>query len=237
MKICVLTANLWGLPWPVSHDRAGRKMRFAELLTRISPDIAGLQEAWWPWRLRFPVAPLHVPRSWRDAGLALSGRLARDTRVNLVPFRHHRGADRLKRKGILHSIVRVDEAELRVVVTHFQAGRRHAAIRLCQAQALRALVERVREPVVCLGDFNFYAGDDTRSSELLVGAGLRDAALVTGNASPTFWSRGESERFDRIYVRDGARTSIRLQSVRVLSGKDNVWSDHAPVTAVLELRD
>lgn len=103
-----------------------------------------------------------------------------------------------KRKGILHGIVRAGEAEVRVIVTHFQAGRRHATIRLRQAHALRALVERVTEPVVCLGDFNFYTGDDARSSELLAGAGLRDAAVATDALSPTFWSRGESDRFDRI---------------------------------------
>jgi endonuclease/exonuclease/phosphatase family metal-dependent hydrolase len=236
VEIRVLTANLWGLPWPVSRDRVGRKERFAEFLARLSPDIVGLQELWWPWRLRFPVAPLRMPRSWRDAGLALCGRLASDGRVDLVPFRYHRGADRLKRKGILHGVIRAGEAELRVIVTHFQAGRRHATIRLRQAHALRALVERVREPVVCLGDFNFYAGDDARSSELLAGAGFRDAAVATGNLSPTFWSRGESERFDRIYVRDGASASITPRSVMVLSGKDNPWSDHAPVSAVLDLK-
>lgn len=232
----MLTANLWGLPWPVSRDRVGRKERFAEFLVRLGPDIVGLQELWWPWRLRFSVAPLRMPRSWRDAGLALCGRLASDGRVDLVPFRYHRGADRLKRKGILHGVIRAGEAELRVIVTHFQAGPRHATIRLRQAHALRALVERVREPVVCLGDFNFYAGDDARSSELLAGAGLRDAAVATGNLSPTFWSRGESERFDRIYVRDGASVSIAPRSVMVLSGKDNPWSDHAPVSAVLDLK-
>jgi len=236
MEVRVLTANLWGLPWPVSRDRVARKLRFADLLARLRPDIVGLQEVWWPWRMRFPVAPLHLPRSWRDAGLALSGNLAPGSRVHLEPFRHHRGADRLKRKGILHSIIRVGEVELRVFVTHFQAGRRHAAIRLRQAHALSTLVERVKEPLLCMGDFNFYDGHDGRSSELLAEAGLRDAALMTGNASPTFWPRGESERFDRIYVRDGASTSIGLRSVTVLSGKDNPWSDHAPVSAVLDLK-
>jgi endonuclease/exonuclease/phosphatase family metal-dependent hydrolase len=235
MTIRVLTANLWGLPWPVSRDRVGRKMRFGELLARLSPDVVGLQEVWWPWRSRFPVSPLHVPRSWRDAGLALSGHLARDSRVDLLPFRHHRGADCLKRKGILHSAVRAGDTELRVIVTHFQAGRRHEAIRLRQAQALRTLVERIKEPVVCLGDFNFYGGHDGEAAELLARAGLRDAALATGNASPTFWSRGELERFDRIYVRHGEAACLRLQSVTVETGKDNPWSDHAPVSAVLEV--
>ena len=236
MDVRVLTANLWGLPWPVSRDRVGRKLRFADLLARVQPDIAGLQEAWWPWRARFPVVPLHVTRSWRDAGLALAGALTLESRVHLVPFRHHRGADRLKRKGILHTIIRVGDMELQVFVTHFQAGRCHAAIRLRQAHALRTLVERVKEPVLCMGDFNFYAGDDSRASELLAEAGLCDTALMTGNVAPTFWSRGQSERFDRIYVRDGASVSIGPRSVTVLSGKDNPWSDHAPVSAVLDLK-
>jgi len=235
MEVRVLTANLWGLPWPVSRDRVGRKSRFADLLELVQADIVGLQEAWWPWRARFPVT-LHVPRSWRDAGLALSGAMARESRVHLVPFRHHRGADRLKRKGILHSVIRVGEIELQVFVTHFQAGRCHAAVRLRQAHALRTLVERVKEPVVCMGDFNFYDGDDGRASELLAEAGLRDTALTTGNVSPTFWSRAESQRFDRIYVRDGASVSIDPRSVTVLSGKDNPWSDHAPVSAILDLK-
>src|SRR5262245_53913817 len=157
MEVRVLTANLWGLPWPVSRDRVGRKLRFADLLALVRPDIVGLQEAWWPWRARFPVA-LRVPRSWRDAGLALSGAMARESRVHLVPFRHHRGADRLKRKGILHSVIRVGEVELQVFVTHFQAGRCHASVRLRQAHALRTLVERVKEPVLCMGDFDSFMG-------------------------------------------------------------------------------
>jgi endonuclease/exonuclease/phosphatase family metal-dependent hydrolase len=97
-------------------------------------------------------------------------------------------------------------------------------------------VERVKEPVLCMGDFNFYDGQDGRSGELLAEAGLRDAALMTGNVSPTFWPRGESERFDRIYVRDGASASIGPRSLTVLSGKDNPWSDHAPLSAVLDLK-
>jgi len=237
VKIHVLTANLWGLPWPVSNDRVGRKARFAALLARIRPDVVGLQEVWWPWRARFPGVPLHVPLSWRDAGLAISGSLASDSRVDLVPFRHHRGADRLKRKGILHSVIRVGDVDLSVVVTHLQAGRRHAAIRFRQASALRALIERIKEPVLCMGDFNFYGADDGGSAELLVGGGLRDAALTTGSALPTFWSGDTAERFDRIYVRDGNSTSIAVQSLTVLSGQRNPWSDHAPVSAFLEVSD
>jgi len=54
---------------------------------------------------------------------------------------------------------------------------------------------------------------------------------------PTFWSGDTAERFDRIYVRDGNSTSIAVQSLTVLSGQRNPWSDHAPVSAFLEVSD
>ncbi len=78
--------------WEPSVTQVVRKVRLGELLARLGPDIVGLQEVWWPWRSRFPIVPFHVSRSRRDARLALSGRLASDSRVDLVPFRHHRGA-------------------------------------------------------------------------------------------------------------------------------------------------
>jgi endonuclease/exonuclease/phosphatase family metal-dependent hydrolase len=235
MRLHVMTANLWGLPWPFSTDRVGRGARFAAFLARISPDIVGLQEVWWPWRSRLRVVPLHTPRSWRDAGLALSGRLTHESRVALEPFRNHRSTDRLKRKGLLHSAIRAAGVDVQVIVTHFQAGRRHRAVRLQQAEALVALVERITAPVICMGDFNFYEGNDTEAEERLGGAGLRDAALAVGNASPTFWSPDETERFDRIYVRDGASASVAIQAVRVLGDEHHQWSDHAPLSAMVEV--
>jgi endonuclease/exonuclease/phosphatase (EEP) superfamily protein YafD len=244
----LLTVNLWGLPWPFARERLQRKRRLAAHLAGRAYDLVGIQELWWPWRSAFETPALRVPRSRRDAGLALAGRLltARDG-VRVAHFRHHRGPDWLKRKGVLWAEVETaDGRALRVGVTHLQAERRHAGTRARQVDEIVARVEAERGPVVLMGDFNLHAEseEDCRSAERLHATGLVDAALELGREEPTYgvaspYERGggRGERFDRVYLRAGARTSLRPLEAAVIDVAGGPVSDHHPVRVRVRIGD
>jgi endonuclease/exonuclease/phosphatase family metal-dependent hydrolase len=233
----LLTVNLWGLPWPVSRHRAVRKHRFVAHLRDRAYDLVGIQELWWPWRRSAKRAPLHVPKSRRDSGLALAGRL-RLGESRVEHFDHHGGVDRLKRKGVLRARAQAPAgADLSVAVVHLQAGRRHWALRSRQLEQLLAGLESERRPVVLMGDFNFYAdvAEDQRSAERLAAAGFDDAARSLGRCEPTFVSsnpyvpgRNRAERFDRVYLRDASDVALRPLDSEVVR-TERPLSDHQPL--------
>ena len=235
----LLTVNLWGLPWPVARHRGGRGRRFLEHLRDRSYDLVGIQELWWPWRRSAKRAPMHVPKSRRDSGLALAGRLhLGETRVE--HFRDHGGVDSLKRKGVLRARAQSPAgAELSVAVVHLQAGRRNGALRSRQLEQLLAALESECRPVVLMGDFNFYAGvaEDQQSAHRLGSAGFADAALALGRCEATFvasnpyvprWHR--PERFDRVYLRDAGGVALRPLETEVVR-TERPLSDHHPLRA------
>jgi endonuclease/exonuclease/phosphatase family metal-dependent hydrolase len=246
-ELDLLTVNLWGLPWPFARARLERKQRLAAHLAEGAYDLVGIQELWWPWRRAFEVPALQVPRSRRDSGLALAGRLRARNDVRVAHFRHHRGSDRLKRKGVLWAEVETPDAgTLRVGVTHLQAERRGARIRALQIEEIIARVEAERAPVLLMGDFNFYADseEDVRSAERLCAAGLVDAALALGREEPTYgvnhpYARGggAGERFDRVYLRAGARASLHPLDAEVIGVAGGAVSDHHPVRVRVRIGD
>jgi hypothetical protein len=210
MEISLVTLNVWGLPWPLSRDRARRFRRLERHLAAGAYDVAGVQEAW-----SRCLPGVRYPSSRRDSGLAVGGRLVPDE-LRVVHFRAGAGTDRLKAKGVLVA----SYAGFSVAVTHLQAHAWHGRVRERQvAELLEALPAG---PLVLMGDFNFW-GDE--------GAALRDFADVA--AGPTYlrrnpytWSHGQ--RFDRIYLRD-----LEPVRARVLP---RIFSDHQPVTATVRLR-
>ncbi len=241
----LLTVNLWGLPWPFARARLQRKRRLAAHLAERSYDVVGIQELWWPWRSAFEVPALRLPRSRRDSGLALAGRLTAREDVRVAHFRHHGGPDWLKRKGVLWAEVETaNGSTLRVGVTHLQAERRHAHIRARQVDELLAHVDAQRGPLVLMGDFNLHAEneEDCRSAERLEAAGLVDAALALGRLEPTYgvarpYQRGRGQRFDRVYLRAGARTSLRPLDAEVIGVAGGPVSDHHPVRVRVRVGD
>jgi endonuclease/exonuclease/phosphatase family metal-dependent hydrolase len=234
----VLTVNLWGLPWPVSRERRVRKRRLAVHLARRVYDIVGIQELWWPWRRTLELASLVLPETRRDSGLALAGRLP-SLGAAVEHFEHGAGIDRLKRKGVLRANVEAPGGEpLSVWVVHLQAGRRHAAVRTRQVDALAASLAREPRPVVLMGDFNFHEGcaEDRRSAERLLAGGLADAALALEREHPTYHARSNryarrdgAHRFDRVYLRDGAGLRLRPLAADVLDLGPHAVSDHHPL--------
>ncbi len=240
----VLSLNVWGLPWPVSRARTHRFGRILEHLGKRTDHIVGLQELWGrTHRLLHELAPL-LPHAAGDSGLALAGGLRPAERPRVHHFSTGRGPDRLKHKGVLEGVVELAGlGEVRVLVTHLQAGRRHAGIRARQVEELLETAAKSSVATVLMGDFNLYSGEprDEASAGLLEREGFADAALETGNPQPTFASnnpfvgRAVAERFDRVFLRSGR--GLRLSALRTeVLDTGPVFSDHHPVWARLALR-
>lgn len=240
MLLDVLTLNLWGLPWPISRHRRTRKRRFLDHLLATSYDIVGIQELWWPWRRSFRVEPLLLPRSARDSGLAMTGRLAAVGSPTLRHFRSGSGIDRLKGKGVLSAAVSpgAGGAEIAVHVTHLQAGPRAGAIRARQVDELLSFLATDQRPAVVMGDFNFHTSDpqDRASSERLADAGFEDAVPADTEPEATYTSKNPyvrrgrcHERFDRVFVKSGRGARLVAKAARVLSDVAQPFSDHHPL--------
>jgi endonuclease/exonuclease/phosphatase family metal-dependent hydrolase len=238
-ELDVATVNLWGLPWPLARAHAARKRRFAQHLLERAYDLVGIQELWWPWRRSLALDSLRLPRSRRDSGLAVAARLPVREEPRLTPFRHGRGPDRLKRKGVLRARVETRAGEIALCVVHLQAGRRTGAIRKRQVAELLACVASEPGPVVLLGDFNFHdaCAEDARSAAALAAAGFEDAAVALGRPEPTYDSpsnpyvrlRPQSHRFDRVYLRSGRGVRLEPLDAEVVRVRPLPVSDHHPL--------
>ena len=242
----VMTWNVWGLPWPLSKDRGERLSEVPSELERA--DIVGIQEAW-SGALKWLDSPLVLPQEQPgDSGLALAGDLCGEaSRALFHPFTVRTGSERFKRKGILETDVVVDGVRVRVYNTHLQHGSRSAPVRSAQIAQLLQLLQEHDLPSVVLGDFNFYNADalDQETEQVMAGVGLRDVASELARPQATFRFDNRyaqrsgleegRERFDRVYVRDGAEARIEARDVDVLRYRNQPLSDHQPVRAELRL--
>ncbi len=245
VELDLATVNLWGLPWPVARERRARKRRFLAHVEATAYHVVGIQELWWPWRWTLRGAPLRLPHSPRDSGLAVAARLRLRGSLGVLPFRHHAGFDRVKRKGMLHAAVEATrDTLLSVFVTHLQTGRRHAAVRARQVDELLERLGRERGPSVLMGDFNLHGDvdEDHRSVERLQEAGLVDAAAAVGCLEPTWHSANPyvrsfrtEERFDRVYLRDGTRVRLEPVIAEVVRVRPRPFSDHHPLRVRVRL--
>lgn len=247
--IDVLTLNVWGLPWPVAKARRTRFGRILEHLAGTEHHLVGLQELWGrTHRLLRELGPLR-PLAGGDSGLALAGDLRPEAPPLSLSFSRGGGPDRLKAKGLIQALVELPlGAELQVVVTHLQAGRRHAAVRAHQVDELLERLAAHPVATVLMGDFNLYSGvaEDEASAARLEAAGFLDAALALGCPAPTYTSanpfvggrlgRRVAERFDRVLLRSGPRVALAPVEARVLDAGP-VLSDHHPLFARLEARE
>jgi endonuclease/exonuclease/phosphatase family metal-dependent hydrolase len=245
LKLDLLTANLWGLPWPVARARRDRKRRFIEHLTKTDYDVVGIQELWWPWWKPRDLASVIRPRTRRDSGLALAARLPVRDEIRVDHFADHAGFDRLKRKGALRASVETPlGTALSVCVAHLQAGRRHAQVR--QLGQLLAGLARDRRPTLLMGDFNLHGDveEDRRSAERLRSAGFVDAALALSQGEATYVSsnpyvrrRVADERFDRVYLRDASDVRLQPLEADVVRVHPRPLSDHHPLRVRIRLSE
>lgn len=224
LDLSVVTVNAWGLPSPIARDRPGRMPRIASWLDEQGFDVAGLQEVWRGAVRLFPIR-LALVDDRADSGLALRTPHAIDG-LTLHTFRSERGIDAWKAKGVLLADVLKDDQPVTVAVTHLQSGGgpRNAAVRAAQVDEILSAVERSEQPVVLLGDFNFYADEatDRRTRERLDALGFLDAAEAAGATEGTYGAR--RDRFDRVFVRAGC---VDPTDAEVMSGV--ALSDHHPV--------
>jgi len=239
-EIDLLCANVWGLAWPLARQRRGRLAEIPEAMAFGDYDVVGLQELWRGARRHLPAT---LPEGRGDSGLALAGRVAAEG-ARVVVFRHRRGVELFKRKGVLLADVPVAAGAVVVGVTHLQAGNggRYARTRMRQAQEILDALPPDR-PVVLMGDFNLHAGDgrDDRVHDALTAAGFEDVALAVGADGPTYlpenpWAVGtvrRGHRFDRVYVRDGGGVDLVPVAFEVLDG---ALSDHQPLAARVAAR-
>lgn len=238
----VLTLNVWGLPW--ARHRRRRLSRATEWLKDRGDHVVGLQEVW-GGSLRHIAHRLTHGRERRDSGLAVGGALDLRDRPRVRAFRRSRGPDALKGKGVLSAVAHLESTGIRVMVTHLQAGLRHADVRAHQVDELLQRTQAAADlPTVLLGDFNLHSDspEDQASHDRLLAEGFRDVALETGATEPTFHSanryvigKGRSERFDRIYVRCGKHVALEPLEAAVLE-HEHPLSDHHPLWARLVAR-
>ena len=233
----LLTVNLWALPWPFAPEHAERQRRFADYLTKAAYHIVGIQELWWPWHRALRLDSIVFGRDRRDTGLALAAKLAIGGTTSVRHFGCHAGFDRLKRKGLLSARVLLERGvELAVHVTHLQAGTDRSALRARQVEEILGHVAGDDAPAILMGDFNFHEEDaeDRRSSERLRAVGFADAAGP--GARPTYSSsnryarrRACDQRFDRVFLRDGAGVRLASLGTDVVDGVAPPFSDHYPL--------
>jgi endonuclease/exonuclease/phosphatase family metal-dependent hydrolase len=234
VPLSVVTLNAWGLPRPVASDRRGRLPRIAGWLEERGYDVAGLQEMWRGAMRLFPWSRggLTAPQAGGDSGLAiLTPHEVQSKRLHA--YEAERGFDTFKAKGLLLAELAVDDGrEVTVGVTHLQAGggRRNAEVRALQVDEMLTALGDSSRATVLLGDFNLYAGEpvDQQTWQRLEAEGFVDVAAVAGATGGTY--PGRADRFDRIYVRDGAQRCWVTRSAEVL---ESDLSDHRAVEAVM----
>ena len=240
ISLRVLTLNTWGLPWPISSVSPTRRYPLlARFLRERAFDVAALQEVW------RGTPGLDVQGMTRPdhgtSGLAL----ASPHRVEVVRNRRY-GRRRLLPfgdKGVLHTRIFVDDTPITILNTHLQAyaSAKDARSRARQTDIALEEAQAVDGPVILLGDFNFYEDSavDRASVDRITRAGFHDS-LGERPPQPTFHHTSETERFDRIFVRDGGGHRFHVDDHHVEHwrfGRHRLpfLSDHLAVEVALTL--
>ena len=246
MRVSVATLNTWGLPWPISSPpRAGRYPHIARYLRQAAFDVVALQEVW-RGAPRLDIDDAHLHHAPDDGASGLATLMRARWRVVDARFRGY-GKRRLLpwvEKGALHvHLADANGAELHIFNTHLQAYQKQSDSRRRaeQIEVLLELAGAADGPAIMMGDFNLYDGiaRDRESAERIVSAGFRDS-LGDAPPTPTYHSPSETERFDRIFVRDGGGVRIHVESHHVEHyrlGRRRLpfLSDHLPVEVTLRL--
>jgi len=254
----MMTLNTWGFRWPLAKHRKSRFARIAAHLDEGHYDVVLLQELWAGARealgdngMDWAADDTQNTRGVRmvESGLGVKVRRGLERSVATVKglvrsFRHHRGWDRVKTKGIVGVDVGTEPCgPVTFINTHLQAQEQHAKIRRSQLDDILQAVDGVSTPVVLSGDFNLFdhSKEDRAGHDSLERHGFRDASLLLDRPDATYlrhnpYVGGKSDyRFDRIYLRDGwngqQRALLAAESVRVIVDHKAPFSDHEAVAA------
>ncbi|TNF28951.1 MAG: hypothetical protein EP329_16845 [Deltaproteobacteria bacterium] len=258
-ELSLFTLNTWGFRWPLARHRKRRFARIASHLAETTYDVVALQELWdaappvlgptgLVWARQATGTPLGRPHGFNHSGLGvkLHPTLAPGARLVtrlITAFREHRGWDRVKTKGAFAVDVPFgDDGRVTVLTTHLQAGRRHGRIRRGQVDQILEAAADIPGPMVLAGDFNFFddSPEDRASHRVLAEAGFRDAGELLERPEPTYLvanpyaGKGDGDqRFDRIYLRDGAEHRLTARDLRVIVDHAEPMSDHQALAANL----
>ena len=259
MRLRIATLNVWALPWGLAPHVEQRIRAIGERLALLEADVVAFQEVWTRKALDLLVAAgrrsglAHV--WYHRAGPTGSGLLVL-SRLPIAKARFEayrvRGraervwhGDHLAGKGFGQLVLETPAGPLAFVDTHLHAQyapdsaddyRWHRMAQLVQFAA--GVAER-REPLVAAGDFNLR--EDQPHHGVLTGlTGLRDAAALLGRREPTLLTSNPFQRWrpeariDYVFVRDGERYVLRVQSsARIfdqplhIEGHSAAYSDHA----------
>lgn len=189
-------------------------------------DVVCMQELWVAdaralfGRLGFPhKAQDHNRMQWwpptvGGAGLGVASRTPIVAQRMLSFSRPFAGAERLARKGALHTRLALPEGELDVVTTHLQSGTSAAATRV-RARHLGELARLIAEvgsperPMIVCGDFNID-GYPAIAAEYAVLASALDGFRDLGAESnlPTYHPHPEHNGLAHRFDRDGRAQRI-----------------------------
>ena len=197
MRLRLLTANIWGLPWPVGRDLPARLRAIAAALPDLDVDVAAFQEVWTQDARDSLIAAgrdagldfvWHRPSTLSGSGLLVLTRLpileAHFELFSLGGFPERIDhADYYGGKGFGNLTLDTQAGPVSLFVTHLQASYverdqdEYVGHRTAQVVDMAAALARVRNPVVVLGDLNFEEAHEEHS--ILTGlTSLRDAAIV-----------------------------------------------------------
>jgi len=259
----MMTLNTWGFRWPLARHRATRFDRLQRHLSEDQYDVVLLQELWAGAKTALGDTGMvwtgedaQTQRGVRmvESGLGVKVRRGLSRSVGAVrelvrSFSHHRGWDRVKTKGIFSVEVQTSQGPVTFVNTHLQAQENQARIRRTQLDEVLEALDQTRTPVVLAGDFNLFDrnAEDRAAAASLERHGFRDASLSLDRPDATYLSANpyvperDDHRFDRIYLRDGARAAdgrrVRLtaESVHVIVDHTAPFSDHEAVAAKIRI--
>ena len=254
-RLRLLTLNTWGFRWPLGRDRDLRLSRLASHLRVSDYDVVALQELWGSSPARLAGSGLGwvgqdaevARRHRRDAhGLGLKVRPGVGAeRTHVESFAAGASFDLLKSKGFEIAHVDVGHTRVAVVNTHLQAGPRFARVRRHQLAQLLTAVAGLAAPVVLTGDFNLFGDshEDRAAHAELAGAGFVDASETLDRPEPTWRSANPyvspsdpDERFDRVYLRDGAGEGgprLVARDIAVLVDHAAPLSDHEALAVTI----
>lgn len=271
MRIRVATLNTWALPAGLAEHVPARMRAIGARLGALAVDAIAFQEVWTP-RARAALIEagrrVGLDHSWHSAesyagyggsGLLVLSRFpARRSRFERFalrgpPERLAQG-DFYADKGFVHVELETPEGPVALLDTHLharypsRAPHEYRALRAGQVVQLAIAVNRIREPLIAAGDFNFQERDP--GYRVLGGlTGLRDAAAALDRREATVvrrtayrGGRKPDKRIDFVFVRDGVGASVSPLSTErvfdealVLDAEPAAYSDHVGVLAEFDI--
>ena len=210
----------------------------ARVIEAENPDIIALQEVSRGWLVDGSVdiltwlsQRLDMDYAWGPAADSVWGN-AVFSRYPIVLSENHEmpnNDDLSLDRGFLWVEIDIgDEAPLRVIATHFHAGRDEGEHRIPQSEAILERWDGLSRTVL-LGDLNGRPGD--REITMLEEAGLLDSFVDSGTQGEGFTSPsdGPHQRIDYVW------TSPDLESTGYSSTQSQA-SDHFPVATTINVR-